>query len=303
MRTLTRVTRTLLLATIAICGFAANAHAQHLGDVEIALVGNRLMTFDEDGEARVYINEFDNFGGELFTDEPGFESHTGELPGGARIAFNVTQSLWYWDGVALLAPAEDVSIEIALGQQNSLLVNADSGAQAGFTVATTSALGEMHTHLNYTLAPPNAAFGVYGVVLQLTSPEFEASPPFLLAFNHGLTELDQILAGVDSIAEAAQIFGTPAVAGDTNGDGEVNVVDLNNVRNNFGSEGTPILGDTLPFDGEVDVHDLNNVRNHFGTGPTSAVPEPATWILCVLLVAITTGARSVNAWSAQYSRR
>jgi hypothetical protein len=73
---------------------------------------------------------------------------------------------------------------------------------------------------------------------------------------------------------------------------------LNHVRNNFGSAGDPVLGDTLPFDGEVDVQDLNNVRNNFGAGPMSAVPEPSTWILCIFLVAITTGARSVSAWSA-----
>ncbi len=282
MRTLIRGTRALLLAVLAMQSVVQCASSQHLGDVEIALVGNRLTTFDEDGEARVYINEFDNLGGQLFTDEPGFESHTGELPGGTPIAFHVTQSLWYWDGAELLAPPNGASIEISLGQVSSLLVTAESGAQAGFTIATTSVLGEMHTHLNYTLAPTGAAFGVYGVVLQLTSPQLEASPPFLLAFNHGLNDPDQILDGADAIAEASQIFDAPVLLGDTDADGDVDVTDLNNVRNQFGGAGNPILGDTYPFDQSVNITDLNNVRNNFGAGqPPAAVPEPASHLLVV----------------------
>ncbi len=63
--------------------------------------------------------------------------------------------------------------------------------------------------------------------------------------------------------------------GDTNGDGKVNLDDLNNVRNNFGSTG---LGDT-DGDNDVDLDDLNNVRNNFGAGGTSPVPEPSTIVL------------------------
>jgi hypothetical protein len=48
--------------------------------------------------------------------------------------------------------------------------------------------------------------------------------------------------------------------GDTNGDGAVDITDLNNIRNNFGGQG---LGDATG-DGRVDIDDLNAVRNHFG---------------------------------------
>jgi len=64
--------------------------------------------------------------------------------------------------------------------------------------------------------------------------------------------------------------------GDTNGDGKVDIVDLNNVRNNFGGAG---LGDT-DGNGAVDITDLNNVRNNFGaTSGANAVPEPGSWAL------------------------
>jgi len=55
------------------------------------------------------------------------------------------------------------------------------------------------------------------------------------------------------------------VPGDTNGDGRVDLVDLNNVRNFFGAVGAGVTGDTNG-DGRVDLVDLNAVRNHFGAG-------------------------------------
>jgi hypothetical protein len=55
----------------------------------------------------------------------------------------------------------------------------------------------------------------------------------------------------------------PIQPGDTNGDGVVDLADLNNVRNHFGEAGPGVLGDTNQDD-VVDLTDLNNVRNHFG---------------------------------------
>jgi len=63
---------------------------------------------------------------------------------------------------------------------------------------------------------------------------------------------------------SALILGSPgatdSILGDTDGNGTVDIADLNNVRNNFGGAG---LGDTNG-DGVVDITDLNAVRNNFG---------------------------------------
>ncbi len=74
--------------------------------------------------------------------------------------------------------------------------------------------------------------------------------------------------------------------GDTNDDGKVDLVDLNNVRNNFGAVG---LGDT-DNDNDVDLTDLNNVRNNFGAVGSQAVPEPSTAILSLGLGLALAGA-------------
>jgi hypothetical protein len=74
------------------------------------------------------------------------------------------------------------------------------------------------------------------------------------------------------------------IPGDTNGDGRVDIDDLNAVRNNFGAMGGDdgsLAGDAFPFDGQVNIDDLNAVRNNFGS-VAAAVPEAATWILTVI---------------------
>lgn len=74
------------------------------------------------------------------------------------------------------------------------------------------------------------------------------------------------------------------VTGDTDWDGDVDLEDLNNVRNHFGDTQPGGPGDTVPFDFRVDLEDLNRVRNHFGEqAAPSPVPEPQSLALAALL--------------------
>lgn len=85
----------------------------------------------------------------------------------------------------------------------------------------------------------------------------------------------------------ALTMGDPEVEfqpGDADGNGRVDLTDLNLVRNNFGAVGDVVPGDTAPFDGRVDLVDLNAVRNHFGESLPALVPEPATALLGLLTV-------------------
>jgi len=97
----------------------------------------------------------------------------------------------------------------------------------------------------------------------------------------------QVPAQVNGVFD--DIYFTPAFQpGDTNGDGNVDINDLNAVRNNFGATGAAdgsLVGDTVPWDGQLNIDDLNAVRNHFGAGTPAAVPEPGAGMMAVFGVA------------------
>ncbi len=79
----------------------------------------------------------------------------------------------------------------------------------------------------------------------------------------------------DDVAHQAVLV-VAGMPGDTNADGQVNLVDLNTIRNNFGAVGEQLVGD-LDHDGAIGLSDLNSVRNNFGA--VASVPEPAAWLL------------------------
>jgi hypothetical protein len=65
--------------------------------------------------------------------------------------------------------------------------------------------------------------------------------------------------------------------GDAQGDGMVNLQDMNLVRNDFGQDDNPVYDPNS--DGVIDLADLNSVRNNFGAdylGESRIVPEPST---------------------------
>jgi len=103
------------------------------------------------------------------------------------------------------------------------------------------------------------------------------------------------LLGSDGEVDFASSELSDNPVGDTDSDGDVDLDDLNAVRNNFGAADPP-AGDT-DNDGDVDLDDLNAVRNNFGAvgggisalrpilevtflpGVAQAVPEPASYAL------------------------
>jgi hypothetical protein len=93
----------------------------------------------------------------------------------------------------------------------------------------------------------------------------------------------------DALVDLTRVDNPPAwslastgdfLSGDSNRDGQVDLADLNAVRNNFGTLWPlDMAGDTLPYNGVVDLEDLNRVRNNFGAS-SNPVPEPAS--LCLI---------------------
>jgi hypothetical protein len=101
---------------------------------------------------------------------------------------------------------------------------------------------------------------------------------------------DQVHFNSQGLLELGRLFADAMpsrIAGDFDADWDVDLDDLNAVRNAFGSAGEPGMpGDAYPFDGQVDLNDLNAVRNNFSGGASIAVPEPSTWALAGVLAAV-----------------
>jgi Dockerin type I domain/PEP-CTERM motif len=112
---------------------------------------------------------------------------------------------------------------------------------------------------------------------------------FRMSFNSGDTNdnflVDSAVA-VDDGAYGGAFGGWDLLVGDITGDGAVNLSDLNEVKNNFGSDGAG--GGDTNGDGVVNLTDLNNVKNNFGNGSPgfSVVPEPGTVMLLAMGCAV-----------------
>ncbi|MFO0898212.1 MAG: dockerin type I domain-containing protein [Pirellulales bacterium] len=257
----------------------------HPFDVHPAVSDGRLTT-----NQSVYADAFDELDGVLFTQNPGFETGTGVLAAGDQLGFALVDKLWYWDGAALVDPPPDTAVSISRGPQ-SVTVDAASGPRPGFTLATAGASGFIHVHPSYTLESPEPAAGVYGLVLELTSPQYEPSDPFVIAlgwFGDSLT-VEQYNAGVAAIGTAALL---PPLPGDANLDGRVDLTDFGILKQNFGAGTRRSEGD-FNRDGQVDLSDFGILKANFGSSANAtAVPEPATWTLTLAaLIAAFAGRR------------
>jgi ELWxxDGT repeat protein len=109
--------------------------------------------------------------------------------------------------------------------------------------------------------------GSYAITAPVTMLGAGGQKPSYIAHRNGLF----VTTGVP--APGMEVYEMIGLPGDTNFDGQVDLTDLNNVRNHFGETGN-VLGDSNG-DGVVDLEDLNAVRNNFGAdGATSSTVAP-----------------------------
>lgn len=181
----------IVLATIVFIGAAPQAFGDAATDIQLGVSSGKLTT-----NLGKFAGTFDPSSFE--TDEPGF---AGAPPSGHAYGVQVAQQLWYHSGIdgdPVTAVPGGVSVSIFDGV-TTLSVNGSSGLQTGL-VLTESLSGSLHKHLDFSLSPGTAPAGVYGLVLQITSPSFQSSDPFLLAIAN-IKGLDlnnpAVLAGIE----------------------------------------------------------------------------------------------------------
>jgi hypothetical protein len=72
------------------------------------------------------------------------------------------------------------------------------------------------------------------------------------------------------------LFSLALLTGDTDGDGDVDLMDFDTLKANFGGGGTRADGD-FNNDGLINLGDFNLLKENFGV--SAVVPEPSTWVL------------------------
>jgi ELWxxDGT repeat protein len=109
--------------------------------------------------------------------------------------------------------------------------------------------------------------GSYPITDPFTVLGAGSQKPSYIAHHH------RLFATTGVPAPGMEVYEMVSQPGDTNFDGQVDLTDLNEVRNHFGETGN-VLGDSNG-DGVVDLEDLNAVRNNFGAGgATSSTVAP-----------------------------
>ncbi len=196
-----------------------------------------------------------------------FEFTGGRLEGAEFIAFSLTQT----GGVLSTGDFPDAEEPEMFAEIDGDYSIADAGALE-------IKIGGLEQLVEYDFFQVNGTASLGGALNVVLTNDFlpQIGDEFEVLFSAGgnlIGEFDSLvfpnLPNIDGELEytAQSVFlriVEPGVdvEGDTNDDGRVDIVDLNNVRNNFGGNG---LGDTNG-DGVVTIADLNAVRNNFGFG-------------------------------------
>jgi hypothetical protein len=227
------------------------------GDAELRgatmLVGGRNVEGDE-GTGNGVVNQT---GGSLFL-TAGLEIGVGPpgLPGGSESSgiYNLSGGLLDMGGSDISFGAGDGEFEFTGGVLRNVANVNFSLANGGGALEPGASAGVTNINGDYFVAASTAALNIeIGGLVQ--GAEYD-----LLNVTGTAT-----LAGILNVT----LIGDGQPVGDTNGDGIVNIDDLNNVRNLFGTNDPG--GDTNG-DGMVNIDDLNNVRNNFGVMGSGFAP-------------------------------
>ena len=216
-------------------------------------------------------------------------------------------NLFYWDGIDDADDGlslDDVEFTVPdnelfyLVNNGTYIADASDQMVTGGKIDTTAYDGSMHKHPAYILDASDGSTpdsGVYMVSLQVRMAGLETSEPFFLLM--GTSDLDDETLDYSAawVEENIDMLTSPLVAGDYNGDGMVDLADFTVWRNSLGSTtNLAANGDNSgTSQGVIDAADYLVWKQNFGSstetsaalGATS-VPEPATWGLLLVAVAM-----------------
>ena len=309
------ITSTLAGIAVALLAAAAYGHGTPIG---VGVANSKLVVINGLPDSAGFADQFfvqpgsdgdpdaqgtlPNFGFSAYWTIPGFTitgmtENSGlylELLARPVKGTNPTQQrvLWYWNpssGFVETAPAANHFMIRKSGVSDIFLTSTTSVAPSARQIAgpTAAEIGpEKHLHLLlYALhvATPAPA-GAYGFFARLTSnqnmPLYTPSDPFLVLFNYGFLNGDQMIAAALAINAAA----ADSLPGDYNNDGIVDAADYTVWRNHFGEPTEAAIHNNGNGIAGVDSGDYTWWKQRYGNlsggaAGLSSVPEPGGILL------------------------
>lgn len=215
--------RSILIVALAALPALCNLAIADGGDIAITRINNRIVTGSGDHGAypnvyefpeRVFAADLEEFGGLIFTDEPGWMGPfdnvgQGFMPGTA-LGFNIRKAVRRWTGDDFLAgpAAEQMRLFDSGPGTNQVVTPLLDEIVPGFAVVADAAvhgLGGFDEHPFYQLTTNTD--GIYLLELEIwaSDPLIQTSEPLWIVFNWNMPEIEH-----DRAIEWVETFLVPA---------------------------------------------------------------------------------------------
>ncbi len=225
--------------------------------IDVVAVDGKLTPFLLDSlPAEIASLQEDLVTGIVSANSPGFgvTNSANQIRPGTALGLNVVSPLGYFDGTQLVEPATTLRIDSPVGF-DSYVVGANTGEQTGFNLGVFSGFPFWEADSSYTLESPEAGFGLYGFLAQVTSPSYVDSDPFLFPlvydpeFDLGPTGFRSGVSALRGLFEES----SSETIYDVNQDGLLNGSDVDQICAAVGSNDESF---DLNTDGQVSVADV-----------------------------------------------
>lgn len=189
------------ITIVVVLLFASKLFAHGNLPINVHLENDFQLVIDSEFES----GPFTRFDGQVFSDLPGVSvaRPTNGVSNGTVLGVDVLSGLLYSDGIdvgrtstelRMIAPTIDGTGQAIQSPVESYLITHDSGFQTGMQWGAYRAIPGWDAHGMFQLSELDSPIGVYGLVLQITSPGLLPTDPFLVPFAFDPTGLGELTA-------------------------------------------------------------------------------------------------------------
>lgn len=219
-----------IVSAVVLIAVVAKVRAHGLV-IDVLLVDDQLAPFSV-GNRPVFapgLFLYNEEVGRILTDSPGLgvTNAANGVPISTQLGLDVVSSLGFFDGQRIENTDSKLQIASPSGSEFYLL-DSKSPPQTGMIFGKYTGDRLWESHGFFFLSPNDSPPGIYGAMVELTSPTFESSDPFLLPLVYDPSSQFDLAIIKQGLTELNSFFedDEPANPNDLNADGEVDASDI-----------------------------------------------------------------------------